>query len=106
MGRVNTRTATDIQTNATATALIAAPGPNQRWHVSRIMGSVSSGAAIVQLMAGATVIWQGAATAGAPISEAFDPPIDVPANTAVSCVTAAAGAGIGGTANIQAYLGS
>lgn len=106
MSRVNTRTATDSQVNATATATIAAPGPGFRWYITRILASVSGGASGVTVLAGATVVWQGVATPGGPLSEVFDPPLDVPANVAVSCVATAAGVGNGCQANIQAFLGS
>lgn len=105
MGRVNTRSATDVKTNAAASAALPAV-TDFRWYVSHLSASVSAGSALLTITdADGTVKYNGIVTAGGPISETFDPPLD-PKVGAVTATLAAAGAANIGTVFLQGYLGS
>lgn len=96
--------ATAVATNALATATIPAQNAASRIQITNISASYSGTASgLVQVKAGATVIWRRHVNQNAPLDEDFVNPLIAPSNTAVSVELAAGGAGIDGAVSIAGF---
>lgn len=101
----------DTQTNATATATVAAR-PNLAFYITRVV--LSAGGAIAasvaaEIRSGATPLLRITLPTGiiAPVVLDFDQrPLEVPRNTVPSVVLPALGAGIPGTVSVLGFFGA
>lgn len=109
MPRQNTRQATDTQTNATATAAIAAPGISHVNAVAWLHASVGAGSAqlTVTTDTGGTnvVLFRATVTPGGPINLNFDAlgPKGLAGKDVTATLTAAGATNVG-TVGIGTYL--
>lgn len=97
--------AKDSKDNAVATATAAAGSSNQQYRIAGIDASFSTGATtgLLQLLDGATVIWEGYLTGT--LRHNFMSPIQGSLASSFSAVLTASGtAGVIGKINLRGYL--